>query len=83
MTMITGITTRADYPPIPTANYNWSAQFSFHDGDDELYGHGPTEDAAVLDLLVNGGEFEDDGSVLEAIVDLAFKAWMNREGIPS
>lgn len=46
------IRTVHDYPPIPTRNMDWSA---YYEGREEAgpYGHGPTEAAAIADLLAN------------------------------
>ena len=69
------IKTQYVYPPIPDRNHDWYAQFSFHDGDDDLYGEGATEAKAVLDLMINASEWDDDGSVIEELVEMAFAHW--------
>lgn len=53
------IITSFDYPPIPDRSFDWSAVLSDYDGGDIDYdtpsrdpiGRGPTETAAVADLL--------------------------------
>jgi hypothetical protein len=71
------ITTTRLYPPIPDRSHDWMAMFSFHDADDDplLCGYGETEADAVLDLMTNAVDFEDDGYVMGVIVELAFQQW--------
>ena len=69
------IVTSADYPPIPTDKYDWSAHFDWDDGGETIIGHGATEADAVLSLLVMAGEVDDDGSFVEEIINLAFEGW--------
>lgn len=53
------IITNFVYPPIPIRSLDWSAHF---DGQEEgpYHGEGPTENAAILDLL---SSVDDDGMV--------------------
>jgi hypothetical protein len=44
------IVTSFDYPPIPTRDCDWSAVLDGYDAGDPI-GRGPTETAAVADLL--------------------------------
>ena len=44
------IVTHFDYPPIPNRNADWSAVLAGYDAGDPI-GRGPTETAAVADLL--------------------------------
>lgn len=67
------------YPPIPDRSHDWAARFEFHDGDTDLIGEGKTENAAVLDLFTNAVDHDDDGSVMEEIVNLAFGAWLDEQ----
>ena len=50
MTEKSRIVTHFIYPPIPNRNFDWCA---YRDGEEEAgnYGSGPTEAAAVQDLL--------------------------------
>jgi hypothetical protein len=46
------IKTSFDYPPIPIRNFDWSAwDDDAYDGPGSPLGRGPTEDAAIADLL--------------------------------
>lgn len=48
------IITSFDYPPIPCRDFDWSAVEDGYDGSEDSrdpVGHGPTELAAVRDLL--------------------------------
>ena len=45
-----GIETRYIYPPIPDRNYDWEAVREWWDLGDPI-GYGPTEQAAIDDLL--------------------------------
>ncbi len=76
--MTSTIVTTAVYPEqAETADFNWSARFSWHDGDVFLRGDGATEQAAVLDLLTNSEEYDEfDGSVFEHIADMALQHWV-------
>ena len=58
------IVTHHERPPIPTTAFDWVA---YRDGEEELggYGYGPTEQAAIDDLLANEAEQE---------------AWENKSG---
>jgi len=63
-------------PPIPSREHDWCATFSFFDGDDEQpRGWSWNEDDAVIDLLTSAAEFDDDGSCIEEVCDLAFDGW--------
>jgi hypothetical protein len=44
------IVTSYQNPPIPTRNYDWAAYATDYDAGDPI-GYGPTESAAVQDLL--------------------------------
>lgn len=48
------IHTSFDYPPIPERGFDWSATFDGYDGAPDAHdiiGRGPTELAAIADLL--------------------------------
>lgn len=46
------IRTECVYPPIPNRNFDWSAvDDDTYDGPGSLIGWGPTEEAAVADLM--------------------------------
>ncbi len=45
------VTTSHDYPPIPSREADWSAVADAFYDEGEPVGRGPTEDAAVLDLV--------------------------------
>jgi hypothetical protein len=62
-------------PPIPTRDHDYCARFSFHDGDDPLYGEGKSERDAVFDLLTKATEIDDDGTSIEEVVNMAFDSW--------
>jgi hypothetical protein len=62
-------------PPIPTRDHDYCARFSFHDGDDPLYGEGKDEPAAVLDLLVKAMADDDEDVPHEEIVNMAYEHW--------
>lgn len=51
------IVTNYDYPPIPVREFDWSAVREGYDMDD-LIGRGPTEAAAIADLLEQESEYE-------------------------
>lgn len=53
------IKTSFDYPPIPTRNADWSAVVDGYDEGDPI-GRGPTEMAALADLLRQLVEREED-----------------------
>ena len=69
------IKTHYTCPPIPIRNQDWHAQFTWQDGDDDLHGAGETEERAVLDLLVNASEADNDGAEQKELVDMAFAWW--------
>ncbi len=49
---MTRIVTHFDYPPIPIRDFDWSAiDDDTYDGEGCPIGRGPTEDAAIEDLL--------------------------------
>ena len=75
------IITDYDCKPIPDRSHDWCARLDYFDGDEaQPIGWGETEEDAVLDLLNQMGEYEDgDGSCLETLVDLAFRAWNTRQ----
>lgn len=54
------IETCFDYPPIPTRDCDWSATLKGYDAGDPI-GRGPTETAAVADLLFQLEEQETEG----------------------
>jgi hypothetical protein len=46
------IQTSHDYPPIPNRNFDWSAVLDSYEGElGDPHGQGPTEEAAIADLL--------------------------------
>jgi len=77
----TTIETQFIYPPIPDRSYDWLAQFSFHNAEDELHGVGETESDAVLDLLTKAVDEDDDGSAREEVVNFAFKGWSSMQAV--
>lgn len=68
------IRTSFDCPPIPYRSMDWSARFSWQDGDSDLYGQGETEESAMIDLVQKAIEFDGDGSEQEEVVELALMA---------
>lgn len=63
-------------PPIPDRSHDWGARFDFFDGDDDQpKGWGICEDDAVIDLIVQAAEHEDDGSCMDEVVNLALAGW--------
>lgn len=56
------IITNYDPPPIPTNKFDWSAREANYEGGDPI-GHGPTEQAAVDDLLDQLEDQTDDGEL--------------------
>jgi len=52
--MSTAIRTRHDYPPIPIRSMDWSATFDNYEPGCPI-GFGPTEQAAITDLLMVAG----------------------------
>lgn len=57
------ILTSFDYPPIPYRGADWSAVFDGYDGAEDandIIGRGPTELAAIADLLEKEREREDE-----------------------
>lgn len=52
------IITHHEYPPIPTRQFDWTAHY---EGEEELggYGYGPTEIAAIRDLVENSPNSKD------------------------
>lgn len=69
------ITTTYINPPIPPRDFDWDARLTYHDGDEGPVGRGPTENAAVLNLLLELPEFDGDGSEQETLVNMAYHAW--------
>ena len=79
------IITSFDCPPIPDRGFDWSARFEWHDGDDEdaPIGVGATQPLAVLDLLTKGAEHDDDdGSIIEQIVEYAIVGALQDLAVP-
>ena len=74
--MTNSIETRFVCPPVPTKVFDWQPTFSFFDGDDDQpIGYGETELTAVLSLMQKAAEWDDDGSCIEEIIDLAVAGW--------
>lgn len=72
-----GIETDYVNPPIPYRSHDWRAVFEWDVGDeDDLVGWGETEESAVLDLLTQAVDHDED-SYREAVVDLAFRCWQD------
>lgn len=70
------ITTTRIYPPIPDRSHDWHAHFDWQCADDlSCEGYGETEEQAVLDLMINAVEVDDDGSEQEEIINLAHDGW--------
>ena len=70
------IYTTKEYPPIPIRDYDWHAVFDIFCCDEEQpHGWGETEESAVINLLKNATEFEDDGYTIEEVTDLALEGW--------
>ena len=70
---MSAIVTHLEYPPIPDRSYDWRAVFEWYSGDDnQPVGWGETKGDAILDLLQNAWDFEDDGSIRDEIINLAF-----------
>lgn len=47
------------YPPIPVRDFDWSAiDDSTYDGEGSPIGYGPTEEAAIADLLAQLADAE-------------------------
>lgn len=69
------IVTSAIHPPIPTRGHDWSAYFDWDDGGETVQGFGESERDAVLDLFVRGSEVDDDGSLIEELIDCALYGW--------
>lgn len=69
------------YPPIPDRSFDWSATFEGYDGapidydtpSRDLIGRGPTELAAIADLLQQERDRheEDDTDLIKTLVDIA------------
>jgi len=51
--MIPKIATNYDYPPIPIRSMDWSAWYEGEEDEQMDVGTGPTEAAAILDLIEN------------------------------
>lgn len=60
------IVTSFDYPPIPDRRFDWSAVLRDYDGapdskgPDSFIGRGPTETAAVADLLDKLRDYDEE-----------------------
>ena len=68
-------------PPIPDRSHDWQARFDWFDGDeDQPVGYGETEESAVIDLLKNSADFDDDGSIIDEIIDLAIFGYNSKNG---
>ena len=56
------VRTSFDYPPIPIRQFDWSAiDDNTYDGEGCRIGHGATEAEAVVDLILDSGEWPDRG----------------------
>lgn len=68
------IETTAEFPPVPDRSHDWRASLCWNCGDDDQpTGWGETEEKAILNLLNQMTEFDDNGECAEELVDLAFE----------
>lgn len=64
-------------PPIPDRSHDWHAHFDWQSADDlTCEGFGATEESAVIDLMTNALEVEEDGSEQEEVAEMAIEGWL-------
>jgi hypothetical protein len=70
--MTTKIITTNDRPPVPTTQFDWTAYLDGHE-EEQVYGYGATEQAAIDNLWVELDGDDKYGELLDSITREMFE----------